>query len=509
MRSACMLTFATILLAVPTIARSQPPGKSDWRKELRCIQAQSRTNARRQIRHKPLDPLRIGKRRGYFMRHLLMLRVLAAFAFVLPISLVYAHALAAPQLVGECGATGPGVSQDCRAESSDEEPAPKTKKPKAKPRPKPKSKSKPRSKPKSIPKPSDDGQLAADAAKNPADSKQVEKTKGTDNPAPDDSVPDDMPLPEAQINRRWTYDTVIASINQLPPPLRQRLLAIANIKDQTRLAKLAIEDPDLNSRVTAVRVLADQKLLAKVAAEANHESVRWEAVQKINGDDQPSLLKLIELTKDPRVRGIATSRVKDLTLRKKLTADAQLAGGGIASDDHFKMRENSERDILLDFGKQSGERQQAISMSVSVNLLSQIALEDPSEDNSDRAASRLVELGKTGKEGINDALFERIVLRAKCISPRMTVLRAISNQAVLAKLAESPDEEVRSIVAVRIEDPKLIAKLAQDPHANVRFAAIDHLSDTKLLRNLAASDPDASVRRQAQQRFDALKGKTK
>lgn len=429
------------------------------------------------------------------MRQLMMQRVLAAFAFALPTSLLYAHAIAAPpQLVGELGAHGPTIGDICRAESSDEEPKFKTKKPKAKPKPKPKPK--PRSRPKSIPKPSDAGPSAADTLKNPADTPVADRKA-------------EETVDSTQINRRWTYDTVIATINQLPTSLRPRLLAIANIKDQKRLAQLAIEDPDLNNRITAVRVLADEKLLAKVAAESSHESVRWEAVQQINGDDQPSLLKLIELTKDQRVRGIAISRVKDLALRKKLTADAQRVGGGIAGDDYLKMLEISERDILLDFGKQSGERQQAISVSVSVNLLSQIALEDPSEDDSVRAANRLVELGKTGKEGIDEALFEKIALRAKCISPRMTALRAISNQAVLAKLAEISNEELRSAVAARIEDPKLIAKLARDPHANVRFAVIDRLSDAMLLRNLAASDPDASVRQQAQRRLDALKGKTK
>jgi hypothetical protein len=110
---------------------------------------------------------------------------------------------------------------------------------------------------------------------------------------------------------------VIEHINQLPAALRPTLLAIANSKDQNRLAKLAIDSADLNSRMVAVRVLTDQKLLAKVASEANHELVRMAAVRRITGEDQPSLLKLIETTKDALVRSVAIALIKDPALRAK------------------------------------------------------------------------------------------------------------------------------------------------------------------------------------------------
>ena len=101
------------------------------------------------------------------------------------------------------------------------------------------------------------------------------------------------------------------------------MLAIANTKDQKRLAKLAIEDPDGTNRMIATHTLTDQKLLAKVAGESKREEVRVTAVLRLTGEDQPSLLKLIEVTQDSRVRGPAIVLVKDPALRAKLKADEQ------------------------------------------------------------------------------------------------------------------------------------------------------------------------------------------
>jgi len=119
-------------------------------------------------------------------------------------------------------------------------------------------------------------------------------------------------------------------------------------------------------------------------------------------------------------------------------------------------------------------------------------------------------LQKIGKKGIDETTFERIALTAKCLYPRRTSIRVISNQAVLAKLAADSDDEIRSAAAKRIDDPKLIAKLARDPTANVRGAAISRLADQgPPPAKPGRIRPDASVRRRAEERLNALNGNGK
>jgi hypothetical protein len=76
-------------------------------------------------------------------------------------------------------------------------------------------------------------------------------------------------------------------------------------------------------------------------------------------------------------------------------------------------------------------------------------------------------------------------------------------------VVEDADDEIRSAAAARIENPALLAKLARDPQANVRSATIDRLTDRKILQDLAASDPESYVRKHAERRLAALKGKKK
>lgn len=302
-------------------------------------------------------------------------------------------------------------------------------------------------------------------------------------------------------NPASTREEVIAEINQLPAALRPPLLAIAKSKDQNRLAKLAIGDPDGQHRLIAVRVLTDQKLLAKVAGESKDQFVRWAAVQRLTGEDQPSLLKLIETSKDETVRGGAIARVKDPAIRAKLQRDANPAAAAFADK---QAAEEAEK-ILK---SKAGDRLDAIRFAVTPDVLFRCAMEESDQQLADEAAKRLIELRKIGKGGIDDAMFEKIALGAKCLYPRRTAIQVVS-QATLAKAAKDTDDEIRSAAAARIEDPALLAKLARDPKSNVRFATIDRLTDVKILQNLAASDPDASTRKQAEKRLEALKRKKK
>ena len=295
----------------------------------------------------------------------------------------------------------------------------------------------------------------------------------------------------------WTREKVIAEINQLPASLRPPLLAIARSKDQKRLAKLAIDDPDGMHRLTAVRVLTDEKLLAKVAGESKDQFVRVAAVKQLTGKDQPSLLKLIETTKDVQVRGTAIHLVKDPELRAKLNPGAAAFASRQAEEEAQKILKSK-----------AGDRLQFIRFAVTPSVLLQCAMEESDQQLADEAAKRLIELRQFGKADIDDATFEKIALGAKSLYPRRTAIQVVS-QATLAKAAEDPDDEIRSAAAARIENPALLAKLARDPQANVRSATIDRLTDRKILQDLASSDPESYVRKHAERRLAALKGKKK
>jgi hypothetical protein len=243
------------------------------------------------------------------------------------------------------------------------------------------------------------------------------------------------------VQRGWTREQLLNFINQQPASMRQRLLAIANSKDQNRLAAMAIGDADPANRTVAAHALTDQKLLAKVAGEGNHEGPRHIAAHRLNGEDQPSLLKLIETSKDAHVRGTAIHLVKDPELRARLL--------GQNKDSPFeKARREEEERVLL--GGPSGERDRAIEVSVNIPLLKKLAMED--FEAGPQAIKRLGLLKQTKHPEVTDKLFDEIALNAKHARSREKALAHVMNQATLEKLTKDSDSDVSSAANLRLKE---------------------------------------------------------
>ena len=264
--------------------------------------------------------------------------------------------------------------------------------------------------------------------------------KGSNEPTTRNS--EDTKAPDAEpMQRGWTRDQLLNFINQQPAFMRQRLLAIANTKDQNRLATMAIGDADPANRTVAAHALTDQRLLARVAGEGKHEGPRHIAAHRLNGDDQPSLLKLIETSKDAHVRGTAIHLVKDPELRAKLLGENK-------DSPSEKARRGEEERVLL--GGPSGERDRAIEVSVNIPVLKKLAVED--FEAGPQALKRLGLLKQTRHPEVTDRLFDEIALNAKHARNREKALAFVMNQATLEKLTRDSDSDVRSAASSRLNE---------------------------------------------------------
>jgi len=185
---------------------------------------------------------------------------------------------------------------------------------------------------------------------------------------------------------------LLGYINGLPPATRARLLAIANTKDQNRLARTALHDPDLTNRSVAVHALTDQKLLTSVAGESQDESIRHIAADRLTGEDQPSLLKLIASTKDTRVRVRATARVDDPALRARFEDEADPKAAAVR-----KKYATQESDRILN-SKDMGDRLRAVEVAVDVDVLFKAATEDPDPQTGRQGGEKVARIAKNRKK---------------------------------------------------------------------------------------------------------------
>lgn len=339
----------------------------------------------------------------------------------------------------------------------------------------------------------------------PGTKKKSKKKKKRDvekdeSPAPaDDERPPKVAKPEsadaADKGAEKLPKALATWIKQVPPGVGSKHYAIAQITDQNRLAKLAVEDLDKLARRTAAHVLADQPLLAKVAGESDDAEVRNIAAERITGEDQPSLIKLIETMEHAEIRNKVVPKVQDPALRAKFQRVAFTPGIALKTQTYtgklaWKAYESNEPTTRL----------RAIVGNDDTPLLIKAALEDSTPRVSAAAAKRLLEIRDGGKS-VADDVFEKIAVEAKTAAARRLAVGVVSNQDVLAKAAEDSRDQIRAAAAERIDRPAVLARLAGDPLANVRFAAIQRLTDRVILQKMADSDDDPLVRWRAKKRL--------
>lgn len=226
------------------------------------------------------------------------------------------------------------------------------------------------------------------------DAKDEAKKKDKAAPAADKSVATQN---EPKLMPRDDRERAIALINRRPPEQRSKYLAILDIKDQDRLAKMALADSDALVRHSAVYTLTNQKLLAKVAWESQDETIQITAASRITGADQASLVKFFDEPNTGGVRGLVFDKLTD------------------------------------------------------PSTLLRIAI-GPDTLGSLKAANRLVEMQKAGAAGVTDTMFEDIALGAKHEAARRAAIRAVSSQAVLAKAAEDSDKKIRDAAMARLKE---------------------------------------------------------
>ena len=95
--------------------------------------------------------------------------------------------------------------------------------------------------------------------------------------------------------------------------------------DQTKLAKIALEDKDAEVRRAAVAKLTDQALLAKIAVEAKDADVRSAAVAKLT--DQALLAKIAAEDKDLNVCRAAMEKLRLVHNRARESLGLRQGGG--------------------------------------------------------------------------------------------------------------------------------------------------------------------------------------
>ncbi len=225
-----------------------------------------------------------------------------------------------------------------------------------------------------------------------------EDAKKTDKDAPPNGKQSAAPKnDEAKLLPRDDRDRATALINRKPPEQRGKYLAILDIKDQGRLAKMALADSDALARHTAVYTLTDQKLLAKVAWESRDEMIQITAASRITGADQESIVKMFDKPSVGGVRSLVFEKLKDPPTLFRIAMEGDMLGS-------FK------------------------------------------------AANRLVDMYKAETAGVTDKLLEDIALGSKHEASRRAAIRVVTNQAVLAKVAEDPERKVRDAAAARLKE---------------------------------------------------------
>ena len=99
----------------------------------------------------------------------------------------------------------------------------------------------------------------------------------------------------------------------------ERLKAVAGLRDQAVLARLAMEDPSPRVRRAAVNRVTDQSLLERIALDGREIDARVAAVERI--DSQQTLAEIIKVRKNFQLMGACFSLITDKKILEAIAHD--------------------------------------------------------------------------------------------------------------------------------------------------------------------------------------------